>query len=349
MSINKLGIFDFKKNLKLYYMKKLGYFLSLIFITSIGFAQGKVTFQANITNKNGDVIYIKDNMNKIIKEIKINPLGFFKDSFEVKDGFYQMYDGVEYASLYLKDGFDLQLTMDAKMFDESIVFKGKGEIENNLLAQNTIGLETFETANFDKNKEDFKLALESNKKLYLENLEKGNFDEVFKTKVRRDLTQEFFGMQMAYKENQIKKELQGKVSNGFEYENHAGGKTKLEDLRGKYVYIDVWATWCGPCRQEIPFLQKVEAKYEGKKIEFVSISIDEAKDHAKWVKFVTDKKLGGIQLMADKNWLSDFIKSYGINSIPRFILLDPEGKVISADADRPSDAKLVAQLDKLLN
>ncbi len=349
MSINKLGIFDFKKILKLYFMKKLGYFLSLILIASISFAQGKVTFQANISNKNADIIYIKDNKNIIIKEIKINSLGFFKDSFEAKDGFYQMYDGVEYASLYLKDGFDLQLTMDAKMFDESIVFKGKGEIENNLLAQNTIGLETFETANFDKNKEDFKLALESNKKLYLENLEKGNFDEVFKTKVRRDLTQEFFGLQMAYKENQIKKELQGKVSNGFEYENHAGGKTKLEDLRGKYVYIDVWATWCGPCRQEIPFLQKVEAKYEGKKIEFVSISIDEAKDHAKWVKFVTDKQLGGIQLMADKNWLSDFIKSYGINSIPRFILLDPEGKVISADADRPSDANLVVQLDKLLN
>ncbi|WP_395053452.1 TlpA family protein disulfide reductase [Flavobacterium sp.] len=330
-------------------MKKLVYFLSLIFISSFGFAQGKVTFQANITNKNGDVIYIKDNMNKIVKEIKINPLGFFKDSFEVKDGFYQMYDGVEFASLYLKDGFDLQLTMDAKMFDESIVFKGKGEVENNLLAQNTIGLETFEAANFDKNKEDFAIAFESKKKSDIEKLEKGNFDEAFKTKVRRNLTQDFYGLQMAYKENQIKKEITGKVSNGFEYENHAGGKTKLEDLRGKYVYIDVWATWCGPCRAEIPFLKKVEAKYEGKKIEFVSISVDEDKDHAKWVKFVTEKQLGGIQLFADKNWLSDFIKSYGINSIPRFILLDPEGKVVSADADRPSDAKLVAQLDKLLN
>ena len=48
-------------------------------------------------------------------------------------------------------------------------------------------------------------------------------------------------------------------------------ETKLEDLRGKYVYIDVWATWCGPCRGEIPYLQKVEEKYKGKNIEFVSI------------------------------------------------------------------------------
>ena len=87
MSINKLGIFDFKKILKLYFMKKLGYFLSLIFITSIGFAQGKVTFQANITNKNGDVIYIKDNKNIIIKEIKINSLGFLKTRLKLKMDF----------------------------------------------------------------------------------------------------------------------------------------------------------------------------------------------------------------------------------------------------------------------
>ena len=330
-------------------MKNLGFLLTLIFISSFGFSQGKVNFQANITNRNGDVIYIKDNLDKVVKEIKINKDEIFKDSFEVKDGFYIMFDGLEYASIYLKDGFDLKLTMDAKMFDESIVFTGKGEAENNLLAQNSIGMEQFGAMAFDKNKEDFKIAIEERKKNDFEKLEKGNFDEAFKTKVKSNLTKDFFQMQMMYKEMQLKKELIGKDSKGFEYENHAGGKTKLEDFKGKYVYIDVWATWCGPCRAEIPFLKKVEAKYEGKKIEFVSISVDEDKDHAKWIKFVTDKQLGGVQLFADKNWMSDFIKAYGINSIPRFILLDPQGKVVSADADRPSDEKLVAQLDKLLN
>lgn len=330
-------------------MKNLGFLLTLIFISSFGFSQGKVNFQANITNRNGDVIYIKDNLDKVVKEIKINKDETFKDSFEVKDGFYIMFDGLEYASIYLKDGFDLKLTMDAKMFDESIVFTGKGEAENNLLAQNSIGMEQFGAMAFDKNKEDFKIAIEERKKNDFEKLEKGNFDEAFKTKVKSNLTKDFFQMQMMYKEMQLKKELIGKDSKGFEYENHAGGKTKLEDFKGKYVYIDVWATWCGPCRAEIPFLKKVEAKYEGKKIEFVSISVDEDKDHAKWIKFVTDKQLGGVQLFADKNWMSDFIKAYGINSIPRFILLDPQGKVVSADADRPSDEKLVAQLDKLLN
>lgn len=330
-------------------MKNLFFFLLLACTSTIVVAQGKVTFQAEIANRNGDVIYIKDNQNKTITEIKIDNKDVFKDTFEAKDGFYILFDGVEYAQLYLKSGFDLKLTMDAKMFDESIVFSGKGEAENNLLAQNTIGIETFQSANFDKNKEDFYVAIDAKKKSDFEKLEKSNFDEVFKTQIKKNMNQDFFGLQVEYKNAQITKGISGKAAKSFEYENHAGGKTKLEDLRGKYVYIDVWATWCGPCRAEIPFLKKVEEKYHGKKIEFVSISVDVDKDHEKWKKFVTDKQLGGIQLFADKNWMSDFITSFGINSIPRFILLDPDGKVVSADAARPSDANLVAQLDKLLN
>ena len=71
-------------------------------------------------------------------------------------------------------------------------------------------------------------------------------------------------------------------------------------------------------------------------------------DYEKWKKFVVEKQLGGIQLYADKNWMSDFIKAFGINSIPRFILIDPTGKVVNADADRPSNPKLQEQLDAFL-
>lgn len=138
----------------------------------------------------------------------------------------------------------------------------------------------------------------------------------------------------------LKNIAKGLPSPTFDYENINGGKTSLESLKGKFVYIDVWATWCGPCIGEIPALKEVEKEYHGKNIEFVSISIDEKKDHEKWKKMVADKELKGIQLFADNAWESDFVKKYAIDGIPRFILIDTEGKIVNADAPRPSDAKL---------
>lgn len=158
------------------------------------------------------------------------------------------------------------------------------------------------------------------------------------TKFKESLTSKF---------NQIKTLTPGKASPGFDYENFKGGKTSLESLKGKYVYIDVWATWCGPCRREIPSLQKVEEEYKGKNIEFVSLSIDQKKDYDKWRKMVEEKSLGGIQLFADNDWNSQFVKDYAIEGIPRFILVDPNGKIVSADAPRPSDPKLIAKFKEL--
>ncbi len=133
----------------------------------------------------------------------------------------------------------------------------------------------------------------------------------------------------------------GKDSPIFEnYENFAGGTTSLADLKGKYVYLDIWAQWCGPCKREIPHLKEIEAEYHDKNIEFVSISIDREKDYDKWRAMVEDKELGGIQLLADKNWNSQFVEEYLIKGIPRFILVDPQGKIVNSNAPRPSDQKL---------
>ena len=137
----------------------------------------------------------------------------------------------------------------------------------------------------------------------------------------------------------------GKPSPKFNYENHKGGTTSLDDLKGKYVYVDVWATWCGPCVAEIPALKEVEKKYYGKNIEFVSISVDDKKDYDKWKKFVTDKQMIGTQLYADSSWKSQFVQDYVIEGIPRFILIGPDGNIISGDAPRPSDEALIKMFD----
>ncbi|MGB5419440.1 TlpA family protein disulfide reductase, partial [Algibacter sp.] len=140
---------------------------------------------------------------------------------------------------------------------------------------------------------------------------------------------------------------EGKVSPKFvNYENYAGGKTSLDDLKGKYVYIDVWATWCGPCIQQIPHLQEVEKKYHGKNIEFVSISIDKPNDYEKWKTMVNEKQLGGIQLFADNDWESAFVREYQIQGIPKFILIDTEGHIVDSNAPRPSSEKLIELFEK---
>lgn len=139
----------------------------------------------------------------------------------------------------------------------------------------------------------------------------------------------------------------GKVSPKFiNYENHAGGKTSLNDLKGKYLYIDIWATWCRPCLNEIPALKKLEKQFHGKNIEFVSISIDNAKDHAKWKNMVNEKELTGIQLFATPNDMS-FIEAYQVEGIPRFILIDPSGNIVNSNAPRPSDGNLINLLNTL--
>ena len=330
-------------------MKKMSFLLTLM-LTTIGFAQGKVNFRADIANRNGDVIYINTPSNKTIKEIKVNDKGIFEATLDIADGDYMMFDGLEYAQLYLKDGYDLKLKMDAKEFDESIVFKGKGAEENNYLAQATLLQEKVNPGELlAMSAEDFTKAVDQLQKTDTELLEKAKLDSKFTETQKIAIVKNYKGLRDYYNQKNAANKLNNTASATFDYENHKGGKNKLEDLRGKYVYIDVWATWCGPCRAEIPFLQKVEEKYHGKNIEFVSISVDVDKDHEKWVKFVTEKGLGGMQLFADKNWNSEFMKSYSINSIPRFILIDPKGNIVDSEAERPSSPALAVQLDKLLN
>ncbi len=307
---------------------------------------GKVKLHAKIDNRNGDKITVQGKNFK--HEIKADAKGEFRDSFEVSKGFYQIFDGAEFAQVYLVPGYDLTLVMDAKYFDESIVWSGKGADENNFLAAQVLADEKLESL-FTSDEETMKTAVFERVKADKELLAKSNFDTDFKNHMERQSQTSAMGVLGQYYQKLKTGKLEGQPSPSFEYENHKGGKTKLEDLRGKFVYIDAWATWCGPCIREIPAMKEIEKKYHGKKIEFVSISIDEKKDYEKWKKFVKDKSLGGIQLYADKAWNSEFMVAYGVQSIPRFILIGPDGNVISADAPRPSSPELVVQLDKLLN
>ena len=125
------------------------------------------------------------------------------------------------------------------------------------------------------------------------------------------------------------------------------GKTySIADFKGKLLYIDFWATWCSPCRAELPHLAKLKEAYANKNITIIGISLDD--DKAAWEKMVTEEPMKGIQLHAEKAWQSDVSKSYQIYGIPTFVLIDAEGNIIDYPATRPSEPETILLIDKHL-
>lgn len=142
--------------------------------------------------------------------------------------------------------------------------------------------------------------------------------------------------------------VKGQPSPKFkDYENFAGGTTSLDDLKGNYVFINVWGTWSSPNPREMNFIKELEITYKGSKIKFVSISVDRAADHDKWKSVVGENKFAGIQLFADKDMESGFVQDYLIKTTPRYILVDPNGIIVNANAPRPSSKRLTRLFSEL--
>lgn len=133
----------------------------------------------------------------------------------------------------------------------------------------------------------------------------------------------------------------GKPSPDFQAKDVDGKSYSLKDFQGKYLYIDMWATWCGPCKREMPHLKELEKKMEGKNIAFLGLSTDT--DKAAWEKMVKSGTLSGVQLLLGKG--SQFQRDYNINGIPHFILIDPKGNIVNPKAVRPSSP----DAEKILN
>jgi thiol-disulfide isomerase/thioredoxin len=117
----------------------------------------------------------------------------------------------------------------------------------------------------------------------------------------------------------------------------------LSKLANRFVVLDVWATWCGPCKVQAPYFEELADRYTSEQVAFVSVSIDENKNA--WLVEASGKKSRVLQLWA-KNADEDFGKRFAIASIPRFILIDPRGNIINADLPLPSEPEFEATLQK---
>ncbi len=127
----------------------------------------------------------------------------------------------------------------------------------------------------------------------------------------------------------------------FAYEDANGKKRKLSDFKGKVVLVDVWATWCPPCKKEIPYLLELEKEFAHKNIVFIGASFDT--DRAAWKKMLKDKNMGGVQLISYRK--GPLVSDYQITEIPRFMVFSKTGKTVNTNAPRPSDPALKQLLE----
>ncbi len=137
----------------------------------------------------------------------------------------------------------------------------------------------------------------------------------------------------------------GKPAPDFTFPDENGEMISLRDFRGKVVYIDVWATWCGPCRAEAPQFDRLEMEYRDENIAFLSVSVDDKKES--WMKFLEEEEPEWTQLYTG-GWECSICDDYFIKGIPRFILIDKDGNIVDATAPRPSSNEIRPLLDEVI-
>ena len=313
-----------------------------------------VTLQGKIVNKRAEKLTIMGN-NNFMKEIVVNEDGTYSDTLKVNDGFHGISDGTQQSVLHLRNGYDITFNFDAENFKDSREIEGKGAGTNQYMFDKMAYIDDLDLMNnidaiFSLERPEFDAKIEEISKRNEQLLKEAkDLDpEVLKLEQDSNLKMTvFFNDNYEAEHNRLMAFKPGTISPKFNYPDVNGNLVSLDDLKGKYVYVDVWATWCAPCKREIPYLKELNMQYKGKDLEIVSLSIDKLDDKEKWLAMVKDENLQGIQLLANQEWNSDFVRDYNIQGIPRFILIDKEGKIVDADAPRPSDPRLIELLNKL--
>jgi peroxiredoxin len=121
----------------------------------------------------------------------------------------------------------------------------------------------------------------------------------------------------------------GRLAMDFTQNDTLGQPVKLSSLKGHYVLVDFWASWCGPCRAENPNVVKAFNKFKDKNFQIIGVSLDRPGQMDKWMKAIHDDGLTWTHVSDLKFWDNEVAKQYGIRAIPQNLLLDPEGRIIA--------------------
>ncbi|WP_052353895.1 redoxin domain-containing protein [Flectobacillus major] len=134
----------------------------------------------------------------------------------------------------------------------------------------------------------------------------------------------------------------GKMAPAFSMADTTGNAFTLASLKGKYVLVDFWASWCGPCRKENPNVVKAYNEYRDKNFEIVGVSLDDKKSN--WVKAINADKLTWVHVSDLKGWQNEAAKMYAVSAVPMNFLLDKNGKIIAKNLRSEELHKKLAEL-----
>jgi thiol-disulfide isomerase/thioredoxin len=135
----------------------------------------------------------------------------------------------------------------------------------------------------------------------------------------------------------------GRKAYNFTAEALNGRQLQLANLAGRYIVVDVWATWCAPCKKENPVFDELAERYTSEGLAFVSVSVDEDVNQWRMQAANRGKKVLQLRLAGGDE---EFSRRYALGTIPRFMLIDPKGNIVDADMPRPSDPEFEAMLEK---
>lgn len=145
---------------------------------------------------------------------------------------------------------------------------------------------------------------------------------------------------------EVKRFDPGQPALDFDFTTLEGKKMKLSDLKGKVVYMDFWASWCGPCKGEMPHAKKIKEHFQGKDVVFLYVSIDD-KEEA-WKRGIEAMDISGVHTRTP-GWQGDIARRYQIQSVPSYFLIDKKGNFVTRRTPRPSQsAELISLIEGLL-
>lgn len=251
----------------------------------------------------------------------VDPLYYFNDPMTL-----MFYTGVSNVIRYLEFQIGMPLYQSRKSLVEinTLIALLKSKVSNEILVDRVIEslLGSFTAsykagANFDNDLQDYR----------------NTASQIKDFAIRAAVNKEFENLRYTMK---------GAALPAIQFEDAEGNTQSLDQFKGKYLFIDLWASWCVPCIKMTPYVQELEKQYEGKNITFVAISIDGNKQS--WLSKMQELKLHGHQLL---DQASAFTKSLNITGIPHYLIYDQSGKLVVYKGDMPDNPKLKVTIDQL--